>query len=224
MRRQHKVAAEILLIALKQEEKALEEYRKIEEWLVLQKATSREELYDRFHFHKKEAAVPFSEEDLLPYVKRFDSLPREDFTLPVSLYLDNLRSAANVGNILRTAESFGIKTICFSPQTPFIDHPKVIMVAKGVLPCLTCHHDKSLLARPFIALETTENATPLESFTFDKPCTLILGNEEYGISRSMLEEAEHVVYIPLFGIKNSLNVSAAFAIAAREIAKNTRKI
>jgi tRNA G18 (ribose-2'-O)-methylase SpoU len=58
---------------------------------------------------------------------------------------------------------------------------------------------------------------PLSDFIFPASFTLILGNEEYGISNESLKLADYIVEIPLFGAKNSLNVACAFAIAASQI-------
>ena len=221
-RSQHKAAAEILSKGLASG--SLDDYKEIELWLCLPTALSDEELYDRFHSHMKEAAIVLNEQDYLPEVKRFDRLNKEQITLPIHLYLDNIRSAANVGNILRTAESFGIREICFGGFTPFIDHPKVIGVSKGVIPLLECHRDIHRLNHFFVALETTQQSQPLDSYTPTHPVTLILGNEEYGISKKMLNLAHVIVEIPLLGMKNSLNVSSAFAIGAAALARNYMKL
>ena len=70
---------------------------------------------------------------------------------------------------------------------------------------------------PLIALETMETAPSLFDFEFPESFTLLLGNEERGLKESTLQAADHVVQIPLIGSKNSLNVAAAFAIAAANI-------
>ena len=54
-------------------------------------------------------------------------------------------------------------------------------------------------------------------FTSPESFTLILGNEEYGLSDEWLEACDHIVTIPMYGFKNSLNVASAYSIAAYEI-------
>ena len=56
-------------------------------------------------------------------------------------------------------------------------------------------------------------------FTFPEKFTLILGNEEYGLSDEWLNQCDQIVTIPMWGFKNSLNVASAYAIAAYEIRK-----
>ena len=73
------------------------------------------------------------------------------------------------------------------------------------------------LPRPIIALDTGDAALSVLEFDFPETFTLILGNEEYGISNESLAEVDYILEIPLFGAKNSLNVACAFAIAASKI-------
>jgi tRNA G18 (ribose-2'-O)-methylase SpoU len=51
----------------------------------------------------------------------------------------------------------------------------------------------------------------------------MLGNEEYGLSEEALSLRDETVKIPLHGFKNSLNVAAAFAIAAGVISHQLRE-
>jgi tRNA G18 (ribose-2'-O)-methylase SpoU len=43
---------------------------------------------------------------------------------------------------------------------------------------------------------------------------LVVGNEVAGVSAAALELCTHHVRIPMFGVKNSLNVAVAFGVAA----------
>jgi tRNA G18 (ribose-2'-O)-methylase SpoU len=145
--------------------------------------------------------------------------------LPISIYLDNLRSAFNVGSILRTTEAFRLGQVCFAKNTPFIDNLKVLKTAMGTFDKVHCVKEAQLndLPRPLIALETDPNAPSIFDFTFPPSFTLMLGNEEYGLSEEALSQKSAIVRIPLYGFKNSLNVASAFAIAAGVISHQLRK-
>ncbi|MCF7806466.1 MAG: TrmH family RNA methyltransferase [Simkaniaceae bacterium] len=221
LKRQHKNAAEILKLALTTRQDLLDHYNEIASWLKLEPCSSFEYLCDRYHEHLALACTPLNEHHFLPEMKRFDRIHSAP-PLKASLYLDHLRSAHNVGAILRTAESFGMCSIGFSKRTPFADHPKVLATSKGTAAHLNCHRDLNALPRPFIALETHQKATSLYDFSFPTHFTLLLGNEEYGLSNELLSLADAIVEIPLFGTKNSLNVASAFAIAAAEISRQLR--
>lgn len=180
--------------------------------------TDTKALADRYHWHLNEAKLCLKEHNLLPSIRKGDHIPKADF-LPAAIYLDNVRSAYNVGSILRTAEALRIGAVYFSEKTPFIDNEKVQRTAMGAAEIVPVHRGVPLssLPRPLIALDTSDEATPVSEFLFPTSFTLILGNEEYGISDEALMLADHLVEIPLLGAKNSLNVACAFAIAAAAI-------
>lgn len=224
LKSQHKRAAHLLRKAF-ENMAFLPDYQVIEHWLNLPPIPlNSEAMSDRFHMHLKIACLQLKESNLLSDSRHFDKLSNEPY-LPIDIYLDRLRSAHNVGSILRTTEAFRLGQVHFSEMTPFADHPKIQKSAMGCECLVHCHSKTPLsnLKRPFIALETSSKAIALHSFTFPKECTLFVGNEEFGLSKHILEEADTVVEIPLFGSKNSLNVAVAFAIAAAEIRRQLEK-
>jgi len=177
-----------------------------------------EAMSDRYHYHLKIACIHIKEDKFLPHVRHLDKLSNEPF-LNIDIYLDRLRSAHNIGSIIRTAEAFRLGEIHFSEQTPYIDHKKIKSSAMGTESLVPCHLKTPLnqLKRPLIAIETTKDATSIYDHTFSENCTLLLGNEEYGLSHHALSQADLILEIPLVGSKNSLNVSCAFAILASKI-------
>ncbi len=215
---QHKYAAHLLKNAYLDNSQFIY-YKDVESWLALPEILlSKEALSDRYHEHLRIATISLKEDSFLPNVSHLDNLSSEPF-LPIDIYLDNLRSAHNVGSIIRTTEAFRLGEIHFSEKTPFIDHPKTSKSSMGTENFVTCHHKSPLtsLKRPLIALETHSSATSLYDFIFPESFTLLLGNEEYGLSEKALHASDVIVKIPLVGAKNSLNVASAFAIIASEI-------
>lgn len=182
-------------------------------------STDLKQLSDRYHWHLKEAGYALKEHNLLPALRTGDHIPQAAFPSGIAIYLDGVRSAYNVGSILRTVEALRIGSVYFSEKTPFIDNEKVSRTAMGAASLVPCFSHATLdsLPRPIIALDTSHQAVPLSDFLFPESFTLILGNEEYGISDASLKEADYLVEIPLLGAKNSLNVACAFAIAAAQI-------
>jgi len=51
------------------------------------------------------------------------------------------------------------------------------------------------------------------------PLALIIGNEVNGISKKILNKADKIIYLPMAGKKESLNVAVAFGIAGYQIRK-----
>jgi tRNA G18 (ribose-2'-O)-methylase SpoU len=175
---------------------------------------------DRYHEHARLALIHHKEHNLLPHVRHNDKSKASE-CWDIAIYLDNIRSAHNIGSILRTVEAFSLGSVHFSEKTPFTSNKQVKDTAMGAEQWTTCHSHANLsnLPRPIIALETSEAAIPLFDFIFPEKFTLAVGNEEYGCSENTLKIADIILEIPLRGHKNSLNVANAFAITASEIAR-----
>jgi tRNA G18 (ribose-2'-O)-methylase SpoU len=227
-KQKHKKLSEILRLIYEETlkknnvENALSHYHEIIQWINLEqlKAINLETLSDRYHFHLRKAKYNLKENNLLPSIRKNDRKASKEFGA-LSIYLDNIRSAHNIGSILRTTEAFRLGTVCFSVDTPFINNKKILKTAMGtetITPCIE-NYSIDTLQKPIIALETSDDAISLHEFIFPKNFTLVLGNEEYGISDSILKKTDYLLEIPLIGIKNSINVACAFAIVAAEIQK-----
>jgi tRNA G18 (ribose-2'-O)-methylase SpoU len=230
--RQHKKCAEMLrtvynnILADQDVEKLLEHYQELQTWMddPFQLDFDLKQIADRYHYHLKNAQQKFLEHNLLPSIRQGDR-EKSAPAWPISIYLDGLRSAHNVGSIIRTVEAFALGSVYFSPKTPYIDQKQVQDASMGAFQWVQCSQEKKAheLTKPFIALETSTQATSIHDFIFPTAFTLALGNEEYGCSDEILKLADFILEIPLRGRKNSLNVANAFAIAASEIQRQKGK-
>lgn len=155
----------------------------------------------------------------------------------VTLILHNIRSTHNVGAIFRTADGFGVKEIILSGYTPYPRTPD-----DGRLPHIAEKLDKQIhktalgaekIVRfayfenigdwiklnaatdnlPIVALEQSENSVMLPEFKPPQKLALLLGEEVNGIGSELLEKCQQIVEIPMFGQKESFNVSVATGIA-----------
>ena len=200
----------------------LTQYNQLISWMGLQSFNNLnfKEISDRYHWHLKKAKIELKEHNLLPKLRTGDGEAKSSFS-DNAIFLDNIRSAYNVGSILRTTEALRTGKIYFSKNTPFIDNTKVINTAMGAADIVPCQVKEDLknLPKPIIALDTSESAISIFDFIFPDNFTLILGNEEYGISDNYLKQASFIIEIPMDGCKNSINVACAYAIAAAQIKK-----
>ena len=230
---QHKKCASLLrkiyegILDGAETESFYQSYHALSSWMGLSSffSTNLKEISDHYHMHLKESLVSLKEHNLLPPIRKGDREPKEGFG-KTAVYLDRLRSAYNVGSILRTVEALRIGCVYFHEKTPFIDNEKVQKTSQGAYTFVPCFvlESLSLLPRPLIAIETGEEAEPISSFLFPEECTIVIGNEEYGISDDVLKEVDHIVEIPLFGAKNSINVACALAITAQEVRKQLEQL
>ena len=147
--------------------------------------------------------------------------------LPVELVIDNVRSAFNVGSIVRSADGAAVAALHLCGFTPTPDHPRVAKTALGAEMSVPWRSHPNALhlvearrqaGAAIWALETTPDAlslweTPLPPVTPDRPLLLIAGNEVTGVDPAILRLADAVVEIPMRWHKQSLNVAVAVGIA-----------
>lgn len=140
----------------------------------------------------------------------------QDKLLPLSLYLDDIRSPYNVGSIFRTAEAFGIEQMFLSKYTASPEHKRALRTSMGcteVLPWKTSRLDKVAEELPVFALEL--GGVELDQFHFPHRGVAVIGSEELGISpesRRIALGSMGIVSIPLRGAKGSLNAAVAAGI------------
>lgn len=202
-------------------------YNKWQSWLGENsfKSINLEELSNHYHKHMQKAKIHIKEPFLLPKLLQGD---RSKALKPLkwSIYLDNLRSAFNVGSIIRTTEAFSLGKIIFGEKSPNLKNKQVQDVSMETHSWVSTEENTSLddLPRPIIALETIEGAIPHYDYPFPEEGTLVLGNEEYGCSKNTLAKADAFISIPLYGRKNSLNVANAFSIVAETIRRRSNHV
>lgn len=145
------------------------------------------------------------------------------------IILENIRSAYNVGNVLRTADALG-RDVRITGYTPSpLEHPKVKKTSLGAeehvgLKQFDYTEDALSYAQAHaikvIAAELTPEATSLQSFidkSSNQQLAIVFGNEVEGVLDQTLRSVEEVVYIPMQGIKESMNIGQSTAIFMRAL-------
>jgi TrmH family RNA methyltransferase len=146
-------------------------------------------------------------------------IPEERFYFSgVQIFLEDIRSPFNVGSIFRVAESFGVELILISPLSANPEHPRATRSAMGCDSLVQWKPGRiEDVTGDIFALE--KGGEDLDSFIFPQRGTMILGSEELGVSPAALtlcEKSKGRLTIPTVGLKGSLNVGTAFAIAMHE--------
>ncbi len=163
---------------------------------------------------------------------QFDDPNKKAIRYPYIAILDNLRSPMNVGTIFRSADGFGTGEIFLTGITPCPPNNKVSRTALGAeefVPYRYFEKTEDAIAEAkklnykIIALEVVEPSKNLSELEDVKNCAFIFGNEEFGITSSILELCDEVVRLPLVGKKNSLNVGNVFSIVSYYISNQINK-
>ena len=142
-----------------------------------------------------------------------------------AVLMDNIRSAWNVGSILRSADGFGFSHayLCGITPTPEVD--AVRKTALGADEFVTWSHHKDAMKLvtglklegwKVVALEEDERSIPISrffEFQFPHPIVMLVGSEVTGVDPELLELADAIFHIPMHGQKRSFNVAVAVGVA-----------
>ncbi len=142
----------------------------------------------------------------------------------VYVLLNNIRSLHNVGSIFRTSDGAGVKKLFLCGQTgypPREDITKTAIGAEEVVPWEYWIDAKECIKKllknkksvQIVALEQTKKSIDYRKFKPKYPICLVVGHEIDGVEEGILDLCDSAIEIPMYGKKQSLNVSVAFGVA-----------
>jgi tRNA (guanosine-2'-O-)-methyltransferase len=140
------------------------------------------------------------------------------------LVLENVHDPHNLGAILRSADAVGIMRIM---MVYYIESPPDISKtsASGALKWLhferfrsiqSCYEELRKEGFHILGTKIEPDAKELYQHDLTIPTAIVMGNEHRGISQDAAEGADELIYIPMKGMVESVNVSVASAICLFE--------
>jgi len=147
---------------------------------------------------------------------------------PIRVMLDNIRSLYNVGSIFRTSDAAGVEKIYLCGITGKPPRAEIHKAALGSEHSVPWEYHESPVEivrklkseyHRIVILEHTDQPQLYHKVNYEFPLCLVVGHEITGVSDEIVELADMAIEIPMFGIKQSLNVAVAYGIAVYEIIK-----
>jgi len=149
--------------------------------------------------------------------------------VPLIVLVDNVRSLYNVGSIFRTSDGVMIEKLIltgFTPHPPRKEIDKTALGSTKSVPWEYAKHPTETIQKlkergyRICCLELTDKSIHYNDIkTADFPICLVIGNEINGVSKEVIELCDLAIEIPMYGIKQSLNVAVAYGIAVFELAR-----
>ena len=140
----------------------------------------------------------------------------------ITIILDNVRSALNVGSIFRTSDAFLIEKIILCGITTTPPNKDIRKSALGATDSVNWEFEKNTIdaisklkenGYQIIAIEQANKSTNLNEFNITKKSiAIVLGNEVNGVDENVINMCDDVIEIPQFGTKHSLNISITAGI------------
>src|SRR3972149_7198361 len=146
----------------------------------------------------------------------------------IYIVLDNVLDTYNIGSIFRLADAVAAKKIylCGGTETP--PNPRIKKASinttewvewewcETALDAVRKCKVKSAKCK-VVAIEQSPKSIPYNTFEYKLPICLVVGHESDGVSQEVLDIADAIVEIPMFGVNISLNVVVSLGIVLYEV-------
>lgn len=184
-----------------------------------------------------------SQAGLLEYLLSFASENRQQLlasrllerTRHITVVLEDIYQAQNASAVLRTADCFGVQDVHIIENTnEYRINPRVVHgaakwlnlhkyneVDDNTTDCIQKLKEKGYT---IVATSPHANSVSLYDLPLDRPIALMFGTEKLGLSSTALEQADELMYIPMYGFTESLNISVSAAICLQHLTHRLRQI
>ncbi len=159
-----------------------------------------------------------------PSRKEFSFLPRN----PIYIILDSLKSAHNIGTILRLSDAILVEKVYICGNTIIPPHRKIKASSRGAEKWVPWEYRenvveviKELKARDVfvVSMEISTSSVEYTDVQYVPPLCLVLGREYDGVNPEVLKLSDKIVHLPMYGMLNSINVSTAASVLVYEVTK-----
>jgi 23S rRNA (guanosine2251-2'-O)-methyltransferase len=147
---------------------------------------------------------------------------------PIYLVLDRVIDTYNIGSLFRLADAIAAEKLYICGDTEYPPSSRIHKAAVGteewvpwekvdkVEKAIKILKDKDV---QIVAVEQSEKSIPysLMANRLSFPCAIIIGNETDGISKNVLDMADVIVELPMFGVNKSFNVWGSAAVVAYKV-------
>lgn len=138
--------------------------------------------------------------------------------MTVTVVLDNVRSAQNVGAFFRTGDAFAVEKVVLCGITATPPSREIHKSSLGAEFTVAWEHNPSTVDAVLqlkeqgyttLAIEQVEGAVMLDKLEVDpaKKYALVFGNEVLGVDQAVVDICDGAIEIPQVGTKHSINVS-----------------
>lgn len=147
---------------------------------------------------------------------------------PLYIILDNVLDTYNVGSVFRLADAVAAQRVylCGETLTPpnsrikkasintweWVEWEYVETAAMAVSQLKTQNSNLKI-----VAVEQDVRSKPFYDVRYELPLAIVVGHETHGVSKEVLDMADAIVELPMWGINKSLNVMVSCGIILYKI-------
>ncbi len=147
---------------------------------------------------------------------------------PIYLVLDNVIDTYNIGSMFRLADAIAAEKLYICGDTEYPPNSRIHKAAVGTEEWVPWERNENVLqvlqvlkekGIQIVAVEQSPKSIPysLLPSALDFPVAIVVGHETTGVSKEVLDLADIIVELPMFGVNKSLNVWGSAAVIAYKI-------
>jgi len=150
---------------------------------------------------------------------------------PVYIVLDSLKCAHNIGTILRLSDALLVKKVFLCGETIVPPNKKIKASSRGSEKWVQWEYQKNTidvinrlknLGIFIVAAEISDSSIDYQEAKYHLPVCIVLGREYDGVSENVLNLSDCIVHLPIFGMVNSINVSATASVLLYDIIRRLK--
>jgi len=149
---------------------------------------------------------------------------------PITIILDNVLDTYNVGSIFRLADAVAAEKVILCGQTLTPPNSRIKKASINTWQWVDWGYAETAVSAisnvklqipnvKIIAVEQDARSKPFYTVHYEFPLAIVVGNETNGVSKEVLDMADTIVELPMWGINKSLNVMVSCGIILYEIMK-----
>lgn len=146
---------------------------------------------------------------------------------PIYIIVDNVLDTYNVGGIFRLADAVSAKKVFLCGETETPPHTRIKKASINTTEWVDWQYASSakkaiedlrfkIKDLRIIAIEQSPKSISYEKIDYQFPVAFVVGHESKGVSREVLNLADCIVEIPMWGVNKSLNVIVSLGIVVFE--------
>lgn len=157
-----------------------------------------------------------------PNIKDLKNIKRN----PIYLVLDRIIDTYNVGSLFRLADAIAVKKVYLCGEMEYPPSSRIHKAAVGTEQWTPWEKKNSTFETveelkkkgvQIIAVEQNSRSISYDQLKPNFPCAIVVGNETGGMQEKVLDEADIIVELPMYGINKSFNVWGSGAIIAYKV-------
>lgn len=145
---------------------------------------------------------------------------------PIFLVLDSVIDTYNIGSLFRLADAISVKKVFLCGDMEYPPSSRIHKAAVGTEAWVPWEKKDSTLDTvkelkrkgvQIIVVEQAKGASSYKNLRPKFPLAIVVGNETEGIDKNVLEEADLIVELPMYGVNKAFNVWGSAAVVAYKV-------